>query len=105
MTSPYNIAFACLVCRKSFKRCCDEIKTLPEKLTCPECGGDSFNCGRHFKAPKQADVRQWEKIKYLLEHGFRFQKIGVPYPETLKEAKEFVIKYRDYAIGQKRKRT
>ena len=43
---------------------------------------------------------------FLFDHGFRFQKIRlnslvddtVEYPETLEQAKEFVIKYKDYAI-------
>lgn len=46
-----------------------------------------------------------EKIKFLAEHGFVFQKIrtdsnsydSVPYPDTLPEAREFVVKYRKWA--------
>ncbi len=46
-----------------------------------------------------------EKIKFLADHGFRFQKIRfgsghhdtVPYPKTIEDAKEFVIKYRAFA--------
>ncbi|WP_278404698.1 hypothetical protein [Pseudoalteromonas ruthenica] len=47
-----------------------------------------------------------EKVKFLIEHGFLFQKIrnnknsyeSVPYPETLAQAKEFVVKYGEYAV-------
>lgn len=106
MATPYNMAFACLDCRKSFKRGFDLSDGNPKVLTCPECGGNSYNFGRHFKAPKKSDLKQWKKIQYLFENGFRFQKIRkgpghhdvVPYPETLEEAKDFVIKYKRYAF-------
>ena len=109
MDTSYKMAFACLECCKSFKRGFSTTKGFPEELPCPECGGPAYNFGRHFKAPKKTDKGQWQKIRFLFEHGFRFQKIyvyvgsrrhdTVPYPETLEEAKEFVVKYRRYAIG------
>ena len=79
---------------------------VPLELKCPECGGTSYNFGRHFKAPKKTDKKQWRKIQFLFEHGFRFQKIrigagdidSIPYPENLEQAKEFVVKYKEYAI-------
>ena len=69
----------------------------------------SINLGRNFKAPKKSDNSQWAKVKFLVDHGFVFQKIRVnsnqsetvPYPETLSEAKEFVEKYKKYAIKPK----
>ncbi len=109
MSTPYNMAFACLECCKSFKR---EYKLLPKdypsELPCPECGGVSYNFGRHFKAPRKTDKKQWEKIRFLLEHGFRFQKVrteknsleSVPYPKTMAEAKEFVEKYNEFALSK-----
>jgi hypothetical protein len=65
-----------------------------------------FNVGRHFKAPKKSDNAQWKKVGFLIAHGFLFQKIrpnpnsyeSVPYPDTLEEAKEFVVKYKDWAL-------
>ncbi|WP_031565940.1 hypothetical protein [Rheinheimera texasensis] len=106
MPTPYNMAFACLSCRKSFKREFNLAEENPKELKCPECGGIAHNFGRHFKAPKKNDLKLWQKITYLFEHGFRFQKIcikensieTVPYPETLEAAKEFVVKYKNYAI-------
>jgi hypothetical protein len=68
---------------------------------CPECGEPSFNCGRHFKVPKKTDRKQWEKVKFLYEKGFRFQHIQdevgncIPYPKTLEEAKKFVLQFRN----------
>jgi hypothetical protein len=106
MPKPYNMAFVCLDCCKSFKRDFIPSEACPKELICPDCGGPAYNFGRHFKAPKKLDKRQWDKIRFLFEHGFRFQKIRVgtghhdtvSYPETLEEAKEFVVKYKDYAI-------
>ncbi len=103
MATPYNIAFACFDCQKSFKRGLD--KKCPLTLICPNCGGTSHNFERHFKAPKKTDNKQWEKVKFLFENGFNFQKIydqsksgeRVPYPETMEQAQEFVVKYQAYA--------
>ena len=102
---PYNMSFACLACRKAFKRQVESGR-VPDELPCPECGGPAYNFGRHFKAPRKADASQWRKVRFLFEHGFRFQKIRVgpghhdtvPYPETLEEAKEFVVKYKEHAF-------
>jgi len=75
------------------------------ELTCPNCGGVAHNLGRHFKPPKKGDDKQWEKVKFLVDNGFRFQKIrlgtggeSVPYPETLEGAKDFVVKYKAFAL-------
>ncbi len=107
MSSPYNMAFACFQCCKSFKREIDyhSDKWLKE-LKCPECGGPSYNFGRHFKAPKKSDKKQWQKVRLLFDNGFQFQKIydqennglQIPYPETLEQAKEFVVRWSKYAI-------
>ena len=107
MDTVYAMSFACLNCRKSFKRHSEALpKDYPSQLSCSECNSITYNLGRNFKPPKKSDIKQWEKIKYLISHGFFFQKIrtepnsndSIPYPKTLEEAKEFVIKYKDYAI-------
>lgn len=108
--TPYHMAFACFECRKSFKRTVDLTKGCPHKLVCPHCGGTAVNLGRHFKPPKARDTKQWQKVAFLFEHGFHFQKIpvydpdnpkviidSVPYPETLEQAKAFVKTYQRYA--------
>lgn len=113
MNTPYTVAFACLTCRTAFKREINIAQTFPLELKCPKCSGTSHNFGRHFKAPKKTDIKQWEKIEFLFQHGFRFQKIRlgtnhydtVPYPETIAQAKEFVLKYRKYAMPSERKNT
>lgn len=104
--TPYNMAFACFDCRKSFKREFVLTDGVPLEMKCPHCGGVAHNLGRHFKAPKKGDLKQWQKVRFLFDHGFRFQKIRVgpkdkdtvPYPDTLEQAKEFVVKYKEFAI-------
>ena len=58
---------------------------------------------RKFSAPASRDKQQWQKVQYLVEHGFRFYPVYEPlpsggqqrvkYPETLQEAKEFVARH------------
>lgn len=103
----YAMSFVCFACRKSFKRHFDvDPSQYPSEIECSECGDTSYNLGRNFKAPKRSDDSQWKKVEFLVEHGFRFQKIRigpnhydtVAYPKTLEEAKEFVRNYKQYAI-------
>lgn len=103
----YSMSYACLSCKTAHKRHVEgRPSEYPLKMECPICKGTTFNLGRHFKAPKKADNAQWKKVAFLIEHGFLFQKIrldpnsyeSVPYPKTLVEAKEFVIKYKDWAV-------
>ena len=88
----------CLSCRKSFKK-----PHSTEPRTCPECGAPMVEVTRKFSAPKSSNYAQWEKVIFLVQHGFLFQSIyaqkedglyyKVNYPRTLKEAHEFVINY------------
>ena len=99
------MSYACLDCCKSFKRRLEKAIRDPEHMVCPDCGGKAYNFGRHFKPPKKTDKKQWQKIRYLFENGFRFQKIrpvknsidSIPYPKTLEEAKEFIVKYKEFS--------
>lgn len=67
-----------------------------------------------FRPPKKNDDKGWELVNYLIENGFRFQHIYqlgsddynkkltdnyISYPKNLRDAKEFVEKYK----GQARK--
>jgi hypothetical protein len=59
---------------------------------------------RKFKAPRATDVAHWEKVRFLIQHGFLFHSFGdgrgrnVRYPETLEEAESWVGKWSDKAI-------
>ncbi len=96
------IHFACFACRRSFKRkveCGAAVYVKP----CPNCSGQALHLGRHFKPPKRSDEKQWRKVEYLVRAGFFFQHVEnadtcqVPYPETLEDAREFVVTYRSQA--------
>lgn len=62
---------------------------------------------RKFSAPKSADIAQWKKVQFLVEHGFRFYSVyrdvesggkqSVRYPTTLAAAKDFVVVFREQA--------
>ena len=110
----YSMSFACCECRTSNMRQfnlapCD----YPKTIECPICKGVAVNLGRHFKPPKKSDFGQWKKVKFLSVHGFLFQKNrpsinsyeSIPYPETLAQAKEFVVKYRLFALQPPYKKT
>ncbi len=69
------------------------------RVVCPHCGGKAVRFDRKFKAPAEGDDEQWEKVRFLFEHGFRFATVydrnglSIAYPATLDEAREFVIRY------------
>ena len=96
---PYLFPYVCFACRKSFKRRIKPgVPGLPDKV-CPECGGVAIGLARKFKAPARTDIAQWKKVEYLVRHGFRFFSLQGPegvvaYPETLAEARAFVLRYR-----------
>ena len=58
---------------------------------------------RKFSAPAAKDKQQWQKVQYLVEHGFKFYSVyerspsggqqRVKYPETLQEARDFVTRH------------
>ena len=88
----------CLACRKSFK-----LSSRAAPARCPDCAAELVVLNRKFAAPPRRDRDQWEKIAYLIDHGFRFQSVygidgqAVSYPSTLAEAKRFVVEYADQA--------
>ena len=71
----------------------------PAPRRCPQCGEELIQLSRKFKAPRTRDLGQWEKVRFLVEQGFRFYsvyerteigEIRVNYPASLAEAKVFV---------------
>ncbi len=70
------------------------------------CCKELIRLSPNFSAPKIRDKKQWEKVSYLIKHGFLFQHVYqhswgggfAEYPKTLVEAKEFVIRYKRWAL-------
>jgi hypothetical protein len=78
-----------------------------EKL-CLECGGGMVRLPHRFRPPKRSEKSKWETVKFLVEHGFPYHHVYqrdetaahynriesyTEYPESIREAKEFVVKY------------
>lgn len=92
----YLMPYVCLDCQKAFK-----YQQSDQQKVCPQCKIALVMLSRKFKTPKQTDRKEWQKVRYLIEQGFRFQSIHeefynqkVLYPKTLEEAYEFVKKYK-----------
>jgi len=85
----------CFQCRKSFKKI-----EMDANYYCVKCNTPLIQLSRKFKVPKSSDKREWNKVQYLVYHGFLFYNAyisegngvysRVRYPKTLNEAKEFV---------------
>lgn len=101
----------CLDCKKSFSQGSD-LRNRHES-NCPDCGEPLTMMPHRFRPPKKTEVKKWETIRFLVEHGFPFQHIYrdiktqrdgsktyeslVPYPENLRDAKTFVEEYKEQA--------
>ena len=82
-----------------------------KKEVCPGCGESMHVLSHMFRPPKKSDSKKWKVVRYLVESGFKYYhnfdmiKPGVylqtgKYPETMKEAEEFVKTY--HASGIKK---
>jgi hypothetical protein len=95
----------CLNCRVTFNRDFDSGSDLT--YPCPECGKPMTLLPHRFRPPKKGDDKKWEVVRFLVDNGFHYQHISDPktigkttyvmYPDNLREAKEFVIKYKSQA--------
>lgn len=93
----------CFECRKSFNLINDF--NIEQSMICPDCGNPATFLNHKFKPPKKQDKKGWELAGFLKEHGFYFQStyahiapglyLHVPYPSSIEEAKEFVVKYKN----------
>ncbi len=96
----------CLDCRKSFS------DNTNKELPCPSCRKAMLFLPHRFRPPKKTDDEKWRTVRYLIENGFFYQHIYkeikcknmdehenyIDYPETLREAIEFVERYKEQAI-------
>ncbi len=102
----------CFECKKSFSQGTD-FQNIHES-NCPNCGEPVTMLSHRFRPPKITETKKWETVKFLIQNGFKYQHIYkdinepkngekslsnlVPYPENLREAKDFVEKYKQQAI-------
>ena len=102
---------ACLTCHKSFNISLGDDHT-PEN--CPDCGNKLAIFNHTFRPPKKTDIKAWNVIEFLYKNGFNYQHIYkdisksstvnkdsnenyADYPTNMKDAKEFVSRYRSQA--------
>lgn len=98
----------CLDCKKSFSQGTD-YENRKETL-CLNCGKPMMLLSQRFRPPRKTDDKKWETVKFLVLNGFYYQKVyekietrngitsysnPVKYPENLRDAKEFIVKYKD----------
>ncbi|MFN8358688.1 MAG: hypothetical protein U0264_02125 [Candidatus Kapaibacterium sp.] len=97
----------CLDCRISFSQGTD--LNNRREANCPTCGKPMLLLSHRFRPPKKSDDKKWETVKLLIDNGFYFQHIYetvetnngitsfqnlVAYPENLRDAREFVERYK-----------
>lgn len=98
----------CIDCKKAF----NIQQTVREQinLSCPNCGKQTTLFNHKFRPPKHTHFAKWKVVEFLKNHGFIYQhiykenngvNIEVAYPETLKEAKEFVEIFNSQAYDLK----
>ena len=92
----------CLQCNKAYNNYVD--LDQHKKEICPDCGESMHFLSHMFRPPKKSDVKKWKVVKFLVEKGFKYYhnydmiepglylQMG-KYPETMKEAEEFVQNY------------
>lgn len=106
----------CLDCRKAYNRPVDLEKA--HTSICPQCEKPMTELYHLFQPPKQTDIKKWNVVQFLVENGFRYyhirenesidKKTGkvaeyqnyAKYPESMKDAKEFVELYKEQAITE-----
>jgi hypothetical protein len=106
----------CFDCRKAYNRPL-EIEKI-RSSNCPQCGNEMEELYHLFQPPKQKADKKWKVVKYLFDNGFRYYHIWqsieknekgesvsfknyAEYPEKMKDAIEFVKKYKDQTIVEK----
>jgi predicted nucleic acid-binding Zn-ribbon protein len=87
--------FACLDCRKVFKRPADA-----SRRTCPHCGSEAQRVGSDFKAPAMRDATAWAVASFLIARGFPYYRLGFPYPTTMADAEAFVATHASKAVSE-----
>lgn len=94
----------CFTCRKAFSVYKNHAPKV--NLACAQCGSQTTIFSHLFKPPKQTDLKKWKVVEFLKDHGFVYQRVYETYtssiltgqsgyPETMAEAKKFIVKYKD----------
>lgn len=98
----------CFGCRKAFNVPYEGIR----EIACTTCGTPMTQLPHRFRPPKKNEDAKWETAKFLVEQGFPYHHVYnrdgvignrdkpenyVDYPESMREAREFIVTYREQA--------
>lgn len=92
-----TIKYACLKCRKVFKKykfkqsADGNWHNIDYKVVCPDCSSLMYETGSAFKAPAKKDKKSWGKLSILFKSGHKFHNdFGNPFlePHNIKPKKE-----------------
>jgi hypothetical protein len=101
----------CLECKKS-ENLGTDIRNLVES-DCTVCKKERIFMPHRFRPPKKSDEKSWQVVRFLIENGFKYQHIYqedsselylnstsnyISYPTNMRDAKEFIEKYKKNAI-------
>lgn len=91
----------CLTCQKAANLNADYTLAEKQSRKCPECAGAMALYPHRFRPPRKNANKKWAVVRYLYQNGLTFHYIAEPggngyfkYPETMKEAIEFVKRLR-----------
>ena len=93
----YRLTYVCFNCRTSFKYI-----PIENFRYCDDCDEQLAEMGRSFRVPSKSQNRQWKKIEMLFNAGERFWSYGrsEKIPNTIRETKNYVKKYRKNSISR-----
>jgi hypothetical protein len=98
----------CFNCRTAFNVPYEDIREVARTT----CGVPMAQLPHRFRPPKKGETPKLETVKFLVENGFPYHQIYrrdetpnhynrvenyIKYPENMKEAREFVVKYTSQA--------
>ena len=101
----------CFDCKTCFNRYYDSGSGLT--YPCPTCSKPMALLSHTFRPPFKTNDKGWDVVKFLWLNGFNYQHIFdektnqitintsrkyVPYPKSMAEAKESVLKYKNQAM-------
>lgn len=91
----------CFNCRISNNLSLDISTWESSSKSCIKCNSEFKLLPHRFRPPKRDDIKRWEVVAFLFENEFRFEhiydnilKCYVGIPENLRDAKEFINKYK-----------
>lgn len=94
----------CLDCRKAFN---DAVSFNEARIfVCPDCGQPALRLTHRFRPPQKKELKKWAVVKFLHQHGFYYDHVSdgisyANYPNTMAEAREFIVKYASQARAKR----